>query len=200
MRPTLSYCTGQGWFTLPGPDPNQQSIITLEHSRALIQEHSLETIYEPADLVTTDAKFPNILVPGNPLKPCYSLPRQVKNRWYPVQTLDMRTRQNGYPRIGFTFQNHTYYRYTHILRYRNHIGPIPPELTINHWDGNELNSSLTNLHLLSLQENMIHRQLTGYCKPSPSEYKGSLGMGLSSPGLRSGRNKPTSQDPTTKTP
>jgi hypothetical protein len=28
-RPMLSYCSGQGRFTLTGPDPNQQSIVTL---------------------------------------------------------------------------------------------------------------------------------------------------------------------------
>jgi hypothetical protein len=172
--PQLAYGTGQGWFTLTGPDPKQQSIVTLEHSRALIEAHHLDLIYEPADLVTTDSEFPNILVPCNPLKPCYSLPRYVTNRWYSGHTLSLlsRTGRNlGYPCIAFTLQNQRYSRYLHILRYRNHVSPIPPEMTLNHWDGDKTNSTINNLHLLSLQENRIHGQLTGHF-PSTAGYYG----------------------------
>jgi hypothetical protein len=62
----------------------------------------------------------------------------------------------GYPGIQFILQSQHYNRLTHILGYRNHIGPIPPESTVNHWDGDKTNSNIGNLHLLSLYENQIH--------------------------------------------
>src|ERR1700730_1583097 len=141
-------------------------------SAALIHEHHLETIYEPTDLITTDSEFPFILIPCNPLKPCYSLPRQGVRRHWPGHVLQNNLGVRGYPQIDFGWQSSLYHRLIHILRYRNHVGPIPVGLTVNHWDSDKTNSNIFNLHLLLVQENLIHGQLTGHRTPSTSGYYG----------------------------
>lgn len=51
--------------------------------------------------------------------------------------------------------------YIHRLIAAAFIGPIPDEMQINHRDGNKLNNCITNLEIVTHQENAIHAVAMG---------------------------------------
>lgn len=60
---------------------------------------------------------------------------------------------NGYLSVSYRRKKIAYHR----LMYAAFIGPLSPDLVINHIDGNPLNNSLTNLELVTQSENNVHR-------------------------------------------
>lgn len=45
----------------------------------------------------------------------------------------------------------------HRIIYRKHLGPLSPDLMINHKDGNGLNNDISNLELVTASDNNKHR-------------------------------------------
>lgn len=59
---------------------------------------------------------------------------------------------------------------THRLVYETFVGPIPPDLQMNHKDGRKLNNSIDNLEAVSQSENMKHAWRTGLIPPKDPKY------------------------------
>ena len=64
--------------------------------------------------------------------------------------------KNGYEYAHLSQDNHQRKIAVHRAVWENFNGEIPPELMINHIDGNKLNNSLDNLEVVTNRENIEH--------------------------------------------
>lgn len=76
------------------------------------------------------------------------LKRDKNNNFRPL-ALTQPSHKYGYPRVSINGEN----MYVHRLVYTTFNGRIPKHLTVDHIDGNHCNNNLSNLRLLTKQEN-----------------------------------------------
>lgn len=75
----------------------------------------------------------------------------------------------GYPTVELHIHNHRYRRYVHILLVSTFIGDIPKGYEVNHKDGNKTNLHLSNLEIVTRQENVEHAWKLGLTDNSGSK-------------------------------
>jgi len=64
--------------------------------------------------------------------------------------------QRGYPSVALSKNSIVKYHRIHRLIYAAFVAPIPPDMQINHKDGNRANNDLSNLEAVTGKENTRH--------------------------------------------
>ena len=72
----------------------------------------------------------------------------------PDGRLSMRRNTNGYHQLKFSMNGVVKQLLVHRLMWETFHGPIPPNMTIDHIDGDNGNNSLENLQLMTLEDNL----------------------------------------------
>src|SRR5262249_4900184 len=79
------------------------------------------------------------------------------------------TSQSGYRQLNLYKGGRVKHFYVHRLVAEAFLGPIPPGLEVNHKDGDKANNDISNLEIVTAQENQRHARALGVGPPTPKD-------------------------------